>query len=139
MTDHCDHYYIVFIHCITFVYVRPDVSAVVHDRAAQYYRVTEVTLPAAAAGVYVSLSGLALRGPAPEERRIGQRFEPDSNGFLFGAATPFRYPLENSGRQNKTRHVNRRGRFGFGFDFCIHIFSLCCYRGRAPAPPVSAL
>ena len=117
--------------------VLPDVSAVVHDRAAQYYSVTEVTLPAAAGRVNVSRSGLALRGPAREERRIGQRFEPGSNGFLFGGATPYRYPFENSGRQNKTRHVNRRGRFGF--DFWIHIFSLCCYRGRAPAPPVSAL
>ena len=93
---------------LAYLGVLPDFSAVVHDRAAQYYSVTEVTLPAAAAGVYVSLSGLALRGPALEERRIGQRFEPGSNGFLFGCATPLRYPFENSGRQNKTLMDNRR-------------------------------
>ena len=88
---------------LAYLGVLPDFSAVVHDRAAQYYRVTEVTLPAAARRVHVSRSGLALGGPAREERRIGQRFEPGSNGFLFGGATPYRYPFENSGRQNKVR------------------------------------
>jgi len=40
-------------------------------------------------------------------------------------------------RTNKARHINRRGRIVF--DRCFHIFSLGCYRGRAPAPSVCAL
>lgn len=38
---------------------------------------------------------------------------------------------------NKARHINRRDRFVLVV--CFHIFSLECYRGRAPAPSVCAL
>jgi len=62
---------------------------------------------------------------------------PATMGFLMGAGFAFGIFQNGTKMQNKARHINRRGRCVFGIGF--HIFSLECYRGRAPAPSVSAL